>query len=78
MDKEEFSMKKYAPVLAMLLFFAFFAKTSEAKTFLSIATGGTGGTYYPLGRGIAEILNRYLEDIQVTVETGKSPENGRA
>ncbi len=71
-DKEEFSMKKYAPVLAMLLFFAFFAKTSEAKTFLSIATGGTGGTYYPLGRGIAEILNRYLEDIQVTVETGNA------
>ena len=46
------------------------AGAAGAKTFLSIATGGTGGTYYPLGVGIADTLNRHLDDIQVSVKLG--------
>lgn len=41
-----------------------------ARTFLSISTGGTGGTYYPLGIGIADTLNRHLDDIHVSVKLG--------
>jgi len=27
---------------------------------LSIATGGTGGVYYPLGGGLAEVLSKHV------------------
>ena len=33
---------------------------SGAKKFVNIATGGTAGTYYPLGGAIAEILNKAI------------------
>lgn len=44
--------------------------------FLSIATGGTGGVYYPYGGGIARILNAHLAGVQVTAEvTSASVDN---
>jgi len=50
----------------------------SAKTFISIATGGTGGTYYPLGGGMAEIFNEKLDYVNATAEvTGASVENCR-
>lgn len=43
---------------------------------LSIATGGTGGTYYPIGGGFAEMINNHIEGAQATAEvTGASVEN---
>ena len=43
---------------------------------ISIATGGTGGVYYPLGGGMANILSKYLPGIQATAEvTGGSVDN---
>lgn len=66
-------MRKTTVAVAVLcLLFAVFAGAASAKTFISIATGGTGGTYYPLGGGIADILTRHLEDVQVTSETGNA------
>ena len=51
---------------------------ASARTFISIATGGTGGTYYPLGGGMAEIFNNNLEDVNATAEvSGASVENCR-
>ena len=35
---------------------------------LSIATGGTGGVYYPLGGGLANILSKYIPYADVTAE----------
>ncbi len=47
-----------------------------AQTQLSIATGGTGGTYYPVGGGLAEIVNNHVEGYSATAEvTGASVEN---
>ncbi|MDQ2052810.1 TAXI family TRAP transporter solute-binding subunit [Natronolimnohabitans sp. A-GB9] len=47
------------------------------EQFLTIGTGGTGGVYYPLGGGIADILNQEL-DVDATAEsTGASAENSR-
>ena len=44
--------------------------------FINIATGGSAGTYYPLGGAIAEILNNYLENINATASsTGGSVAN---
>ena len=35
---------------------------------LSIATGGTGGVFYPYGGGIAKVLSTSLPGIEVTAE----------
>src|SRR4026209_1826413 len=43
---------------------------------MSIATGGTGGVYYPLGGGLANVLSKTLPGIQATAEvTGGSVDN---
>ena len=35
---------------------------------LSIATGGTGGVYYPLGGGMANVLSKYIPYAEATAE----------
>ncbi|MGJ8627949.1 MAG: TAXI family TRAP transporter solute-binding subunit [Sulfitobacter sp.] len=52
------------------------AAPAAAQDQLSIATGGTGGTYYPVGGGLAEIVNNHVEGYSATAEvTGASVEN---
>lgn len=47
-----------------------------AQEQLSIATAGTGGVYYPMGGGLAEIINRHVEGYAASAEvTGGSVEN---
>ena len=44
--------------------------------FMSVATGGTGGTYYPLGGALSNILNHAGVDYTATAQaTGASKEN---
>ncbi|WP_083545536.1 TAXI family TRAP transporter solute-binding subunit [Sulfitobacter alexandrii] len=53
-----------------------FAAPATAQTQLSIATGGTGGVYYPMGGGLAEVINNHVEGYSATAEvTGASVEN---
>ncbi|QFT58878.1 NMT1/THI5 like protein [Sulfitobacter sp. THAF37] len=53
-----------------------FAAPAAAQTQLSIATGGTGGVYYPMGGGLAEVINKNVEGYSATAEvTGASVEN---
>lgn len=62
---------KYAVALAMLTV----ALSTNAQQ-LSIATGGTGGVYYPIGGGFAEMINKHIEGAKATAEvTGASVEN---
>src|SRR3954463_3150712 len=43
---------------------------------LSIATGGTGGVYYPMGGGMAAVLSKYIPGMSATAEvTGGSVAN---
>jgi len=43
---------------------------------ISIATGGTGGVYYPLGGGFAAALSKHVPGMQATAEvTGGSVAN---
>lgn len=43
---------------------------------LSIATGGTGGVYYPTGGAYAELINKYIDGYSAVAEvTGASVEN---
>jgi TRAP transporter TAXI family solute receptor len=45
---------------------------------LSIATGGTGGVYYPLGGGLANVLSKVIPGMAATAEvTGGSVDNMR-
>ena len=39
------------------------------KTFLNIGTGGTAGTYYPIGGAIAEILNNNIEGMNASAQS---------
>lgn len=53
-----------------------FAGSAQAQQKISIGTGGTGGVYYPLGGGLANILSKNLPNTQATAEvTGGSVDN---
>jgi len=48
---------------------------AQQKT-IAIGTGGTGGVYYPLGGGLANLLSKHLPGYQATAEvTGGSVDN---
>jgi uncharacterized protein len=52
------------------------SNTSPTKTRLSIATGNTGGVYYPYGGGIAKIITEYIPNVEATAEvTAASVDN---
>ena len=54
------------------------AAMAAPAQFISIATGGTGGTYYFLGSGMAKIIEKYVPNVKVSVEsTAASTENVR-
>jgi uncharacterized protein len=64
-------MKLLARALALCLL----PLAAQAQN-LSIATGGTGGVYYPLGGGMAAVLSKYVQGMQATAEvTGGSVAN---
>ena len=41
---------------------------AQAKTRLSIATGGTGGVYYPLGGALAALISKTIPGVEATAE----------
>jgi TRAP transporter TAXI family solute receptor len=48
---------------------------AQQKT-IAIGTGGTGGVYYPMGGGIANVLSKNIPGVQATAEvTGGSVDN---
>ena len=54
---------------------AFIFSSANAEN-LSIATGGTGGVYYPMGGGLAAVLSKYIPGMSATAEvTGGSVDN---
>jgi TRAP transporter TAXI family solute receptor len=60
-------------VAAVALLFG--AAQAQQKT-ISIGTGGTGGVYYPLGGGLANVLTKSIPGLQATAEvTGGSVDN---
>ena len=49
---------------------------AQQKIELSIATGGTGGVYYPLGGGMANVMSKFIPGMAATAEvTGGSVDN---
>src|SRR5512141_386794 len=71
-------MRKTMPIRKTLcLFVAGLALSfGAAAQNISIATGGTGGVYYPLGGGIAAELSKYVPGMEATAEVpGGSVDN---
>ena len=67
-----------AALAAMVVFFTGCNGNSdvEGKKFLNIGTGGTAGTYYPIGGAMAEILNKEIPGMSASAQsTGASVAN---
>jgi uncharacterized protein len=64
-------------VLILTLSIGLSAASAQSKDVrLSIATGGTGGVYYPIGGGMANILSKYIPYAEATAEvTAASVDN---
>ena len=73
-------MKKFLKISTLILVSAMMLAgcSKNAKKDYILATGGTGGTYYPFGGAIANIWNTKIENMNVTAQaTGASAENLR-
>ena len=70
-------MKKVFHALGIAALLTFAVPVSAQDTInISIATGGTGGVYYPLGGGIAAALSKFVPGMEATAEvTGGSVDN---
>lgn len=52
--------------------------SAQGTTFISIATGGTSGTYYPIGGALAKVFNENIEGMNASAQsTGASVTNTR-
>src|SRR4030043_2203926 len=63
-------MKRFI-IFGIIVLFLFGASTvwaQKKEVRLSIATGGTGGVYYPMGGGMANILSKYIPYMEATAE----------
>ena len=71
--------REFKFLLFLVLAFALvFSGPVSAQEFISIATGGTAGVYYPLGGGMAELINEHVDNVNATAEvSGASVENVR-
>lgn len=68
-------MKFLRTVLLVVLAALACAGAVQAQN-ISVATGGTGGVYYPMGGGLAAVLSKYVPGMQATAEvTGGSVDN---
>jgi hypothetical protein len=67
-------MKKLLVILFVL--FALASLGAQDRVFVNIGTGGTAGTYYPLGGAMAELISKAYPYINATaVSTGASVAN---
>jgi TRAP transporter TAXI family solute receptor len=62
--------------LAVVLALPACDRSGGGANYISIATGGTGGVYYPYGGGLAKVLNENLPGVRATAEvTAASVDN---
>ncbi len=69
-------LRRLAAVAALTLAAAALAPAAAQQRRLSIATGGTGGVYYPLGGALANVLSKSIPGVEATAEvTSASVDN---
>ncbi|MCS7234294.1 MAG: TAXI family TRAP transporter solute-binding subunit [Synergistetes bacterium] len=62
-------------LLFVTIFFVIFNISSNSfagKVYLSLVTGSIGGTYYPIGNAISNVINRNISEVYVITETGQA------
>ncbi len=70
--------KRILSMLLVAVMLVSLAASASAATFLSIATGGTSGTYYPLGGDLANLFSTVIPDVNASAQaTGGSADNLR-
>ena len=63
-------MKKGLSIwLVALASAAFLAASAWAVTFINLATGTTGGMYYPVGAAMVKIWNENIPDVNAIVQS---------
>jgi uncharacterized protein len=60
--------RAFLAAIIVLLVLSVSSAWAQKSVRLSIATGGTGGVYYPLGGGMANILSKYISYAEATAE----------
>jgi TRAP transporter TAXI family solute receptor len=58
----------FSLTISFTLFLSVPAAAQPKSVRLSIATGGTGGVYYPLGGGMASVISKYIPNTEATAE----------
>jgi TRAP transporter TAXI family solute receptor len=78
-EKMNFNKLQLLPFLAILVIAIGFPGESYAqKQYWKIGTAGSGGAFYFLGSGIANVVSKYVKEIKLTPEaTGGGTENLR-
>jgi hypothetical protein len=71
LNKRRFSVM----VLAVSLMVTLFALPSMAQEYVNIGTGPTGGTYYPVGSGIAKIWSDNIPDLKASAQASGGTRN---
>jgi TRAP transporter TAXI family solute receptor len=70
---EELKMKKYSIVFLALAALTVgsmpLANSAEPKMSFSVATGGTGGVWYPLGGSISSVVGKKVANTEMTAES---------
>jgi TRAP transporter TAXI family solute receptor len=67
--KGGFSMKRlWVWGIIFLFVFSIPSAWAQKSVRLSIATGGTGGVYYPMGGGMANVISKYIPYAEATAE----------
>jgi hypothetical protein len=61
-------MKRAFAAAALVLIFGVLCAWAAKMERLSIATGGTGGVYYPMGGGMAAVISKYIPSTEATAE----------
>ncbi len=64
-------MKKsiFAVLFLTLITFIISSSAMAATTFVTIGTGSTGGTYYPVGAGLAKIWTKYVPELKADAQS---------
>jgi TRAP transporter TAXI family solute receptor len=62
-------MKRIGFAVLVLMLVLAGSAAAQQKVFLNIATGGTAGTYFPLGGAMAEIINKNVANVNATAVT---------
>jgi len=59
-------------VIVLSLLMVLIASCGDKREYISITTGGTGGTYYPIGGAIAQTLTENIDNLTVNSQVGNA------